>query len=74
LIPGLDKRLKIEISKFFSDRIKEKINVLAASGRENLSWVGASVLWAQGKLKKGWEQNPKASEGEEMENLNQDNN
>lgn len=74
LIPGLDKRLKIEISKFFSERIREKINIVAVSGRENVSWVGASVLWAQEKLKKGWEQNPKVSEGEEMENLNQNNN
>ncbi|MFX1377016.1 MAG: hypothetical protein ACFFA0_14520 [Promethearchaeota archaeon] len=65
LIPGLEKRLKREISKFFSDRLKEKINILAVSGRENISWVGASVLWAQGKLKKEWKQNPRFSEGEE---------
>lgn len=75
LIPGLGKRLQIEISKFFSDRLKDKINVLAVSGRENVSWVGASVLWAQGKLKKGWEHNPKASEREEdRENIDQNNN
>ncbi|MHA2280769.1 MAG: hypothetical protein ACXAC5_07945 [Promethearchaeota archaeon] len=61
LIPGLEKRLKIEISKFFSERLKEKINVLATAGRENISWVGASVLWAQGKLTKGWEYNPNIS-------------
>ncbi|MFX1346029.1 MAG: hypothetical protein ACFFBC_08630 [Promethearchaeota archaeon] len=74
LIPGLDKRLKFEISKFFSERMKEKINIIAVSGRENVSWVGASVLFAQGKLQKGWEQNPNLSEGEELQNLNQNNN
>ncbi|MFX0082389.1 MAG: hypothetical protein ACFE94_11625 [Candidatus Hodarchaeota archaeon] len=73
LIPGFEKRLKIEISKFFSERIKEKINVMAVSGRENISWVGASVLWAQGKLSKGWEQNPKLSAGEEIRNTIQNN-
>jgi actin beta/gamma 1 len=74
LIPSLDKRLNLEISKFFSERMKEKINIVAVSGRENVSWVGASVLFAQGKLQKGWEQNPNLSEGKEMQNLNQDNN
>jgi actin-related protein len=58
LIPGLDKRLEVEISKHFSDKLKEQINIFAVSGRENLSWIGASVLWAQNKLK-GWIQNPK---------------
>ncbi|MBY8986133.1 MAG: hypothetical protein KGD65_13740 [Candidatus Lokiarchaeota archaeon] len=65
LIPGLEKRLKIEISKFFSERLRDKINVLATSGRDIISWVGASVLWAQGKLTKGWEYNPKVSTEEE---------
>ena len=63
LIPGLEKRLAQEISRFFSDKLKNEIKVLAASGRENLSWVGASVLWAQGKLTKGWENNSLYSEG-----------
>ncbi|MHA1914367.1 MAG: hypothetical protein ACW986_08715 [Promethearchaeota archaeon] len=58
LIPGLEKKIAQEISKFFSERLKNDIKVLAASGRENISWVGASVLWAQGKLLKGWENNP----------------
>ncbi|MFW9827418.1 MAG: hypothetical protein ACFFEY_07505 [Candidatus Thorarchaeota archaeon] len=57
LIPGLDKRLKIEISKYFSEKLRDKINIIAVSGRENLSWVGASVLWVQDKLK-GWTYNP----------------
>lgn len=72
LIPGLEKRLKLEISKFFSEKLKEKVNVLAVSGRENVSWVGASVLWAQGKLNKGWENNPKILEEEsEKEKIDQ---
>jgi actin-related protein len=65
LIPGLEKRLKIEISKFFSERLKDKINVIATSGRDTIGWVGASVLWAQGKLTKGWEYNPNISKEEE---------
>ena len=62
LIPGLEKRLKIEISKYFSEKIRDQIKVLAASGRDNMSWVGASVLWIQKKLNKGWENNPEVSE------------
>ncbi len=58
LIPGLEKRLKLEIAKYFSDRMKEKINVVVVSGRENIGWIGGSVLWAQDKLKRGWIQNP----------------
>ncbi len=50
LIPGLDKKLKVEISKHFSEKLKEKINIYAVSGRENISWIGASVLYAQGNL------------------------
>jgi actin-related protein len=61
LIPGLEKRLQLEISKFFSERIRDKITVIATTGRDTMSWVGASVLWAQSKLEKGWEYNPKAS-------------
>ncbi|MHA1987924.1 MAG: hypothetical protein ACW98D_14910 [Promethearchaeota archaeon] len=65
LIPGLEKRLQIEISKFFSERIRDKITVNASSGRDTIGWVGVSVLWAQGKLTKGWEYNPKVSAEEE---------
>jgi len=65
LIPGLDKRLQIEISKFFSERLRNQINVIATTGRDTMSWVGVSVLWAQDKLTKGWEYNPKASTEEE---------
>ncbi|MFX1480522.1 MAG: hypothetical protein ACFFCI_20730 [Promethearchaeota archaeon] len=63
LIPGLDKRLEIEISKYFSDKLRDNIKVLGASGRENISWIGASVLWAQGKLSKGWEHQSSVGEG-----------
>ncbi|MHA2180400.1 MAG: hypothetical protein ACXAAH_03120 [Promethearchaeota archaeon] len=66
LIPGLEKRLKLEISKFFSERLKDKINIMATAGRDTISWVGASVLWAQGKLTKGWANNPKVSSEEEI--------
>jgi actin-related protein len=58
LIPGLDQRLRVEISKYFSEKLKDKINIIAVSGRENIGWIGSSVLWAQNKLQKGWIQNP----------------
>jgi actin-related protein len=76
LIPGLDERLRIELSKYFSEKLKDKINVLGVSGRENIGWIGASVIWAQGKLTKGWIQNPKQQESnheQEIENTNQNN-
>ncbi|MFW9877013.1 MAG: hypothetical protein ACFFG0_28295, partial [Candidatus Thorarchaeota archaeon] len=62
LIPGLDQRLKVEISKYFSEKLKDIINVIAVSGRENIGWIGSSVLWAQNKLQKGWIQNPNQEE------------
>jgi len=64
LIPGLDMRLKTEISKHFSERLKDTVNVLSVSGRENIGWIGASVLWAQDNLNKGWIQNPKKEHSE----------
>ena len=73
LIPGLDKRLQLEISKYFSERIRSRINVIAVSGRENIGWIGASVIWAQGKLQKGWIQNPNqeiSGQDQETEELN----
>ncbi|MFW9950671.1 MAG: hypothetical protein ACFFKA_11185, partial [Candidatus Thorarchaeota archaeon] len=54
LITGLSDRLKIEIQKHFSDKLKDKINVIAASGRENMGWIGASILYSKDQLKKGW--------------------
>jgi len=74
LIPGLDKRLKFEISKYFSEKIREKINVIAVSGRENIGWIGSSVLYAQGKLKQEWIQNPShesSVQDQEREELSQ---
>ena len=74
LIPGLDNRLKAEISKYFSDRLKDKINIISASGRENIGWLGASILFAQDKLQKGWIQNPNhevSEQDQEIDNLNQ---
>ncbi|MFX1574185.1 MAG: hypothetical protein ACFFB0_15685 [Promethearchaeota archaeon] len=67
LIPGLEKRLNVEIAKHFSEKIRDQVKVVAASGRDNISWVGTSVLWIQKKLNKGWEYNPKISE-ESQEN------
>jgi actin-related protein len=54
LIHGLQKRLKDEIASFFSDMLKPKIEVIAASGRENMGWIGASILYSSGKLERGW--------------------
>jgi len=73
LIPGLDKRLKVEISKYFSEKLKDNINVIVVSGRENIGWIGSSVLWAQNKLQKGWLQNP-THEGSEQEQKSENEN
>ncbi|MFX0145088.1 MAG: hypothetical protein ACFE9C_13565, partial [Candidatus Hodarchaeota archaeon] len=67
LIPGLDIRLKTEISKNFSEKLEDKINVLGVSGRENIGWIGASVLWAQDKISKGWINNPKQKDIEQKQ-------
>lgn len=69
LIPGLDEKLRIEISNHFSERLRDKIKVLGVSGRENIGWIGASVLWAQNKLNKGWIQNPKNQESNQKQEL-----
>ncbi|MFX1586683.1 MAG: hypothetical protein ACFFC1_00905 [Promethearchaeota archaeon] len=58
LIPGLDKRLKVELQAFFSEKLKNKIKVIAASGRDNMGWLGASILYSKEKLTKGWIENP----------------
>jgi actin beta/gamma 1 len=58
LIPGLSERLIVELQKFFSEKLKNKIKVVAASGRENMGWIGASVLYSKNQLKKGWLNNP----------------
>ncbi len=58
LIPGLDQRLQVEIQAFFSEKLKNKIKVIAASGRDNMGWIGASILYSKEKLNKGWIENP----------------
>jgi len=58
LIPGFGERLEIELQQHFSEKLKPKIKVVAASGRENMGWIGASVLYSKDQLKKGWIQNP----------------
>ncbi len=58
LIPGLKERLAIELKGHFSDKINQKINVIAVSGRENMGWIGASILYSKSELK-GWTRNPK---------------
>jgi actin-related protein len=54
LIPGLSERLEIELQKYFSEKLKPLIKVVAVSGRENMGWIGASVLYSKDQLKKGW--------------------
>lgn len=58
LIQGLGERLQSELQSYFSEKLRDKIKVVAASGREHLSWIGASVLFAKDQLKKGWIDNP----------------
>ena len=58
LIPGFKERLKIEIMNYFSERISQKVNIIAANGRENMSWLGASILHSKNELQEGWISNP----------------
>jgi len=58
LIPGLKERLTTELMSYFSDKIRNKINITAVSGRENMGWIGASILYTKNQLDKGWIQNP----------------
>jgi actin-related protein len=62
LIPGLKDRLQFELRKHFSDKLKDQIKVFAASGRENMAWIGGSVLFGRDKLE-GWIKNPRLEEG-----------
>jgi len=59
LIKGLAERLKMELMSFFSEKINSKIDVIAPSGRENMGWIGASILYSKGQLNKGWIENPR---------------
>ena len=54
LIPGLKERLKMEIMKYFSEKISQKVGIIAAAGRENMSWLGASILHSKNELQEGW--------------------
>ncbi|MBD3194392.1 MAG: hypothetical protein GF317_05005 [Candidatus Lokiarchaeota archaeon] len=62
LIPGLKERLKEELKKHFTDKLKKKIKIIAPAGRENMAWIGGSILFMQGKLEEGWMKNPKLEE------------
>ncbi|MHA1758664.1 MAG: hypothetical protein ACTSVV_18005 [Promethearchaeota archaeon] len=67
LIPNLDKRLKIEVAKHFSSKLKDVIKIIAASGRENMAWIGASILYSKNKLSKNWVNNPNLEKNEILE-------
>ncbi|MBD3211703.1 MAG: hypothetical protein GF311_03770 [Candidatus Lokiarchaeota archaeon] len=62
LIPGLKERLQFELRNHFSDKLKDQIKVFAASGRENMAWIGGSVLFGLDKLE-GWIKNPRLEQG-----------
>ncbi len=62
LIPGLKERLKMEIMKYFSEKISQKVGIIAATGRENMSWLGASILHSKNELQEGWMSNPEYKE------------
>ena len=67
LIPGLKERLAIEMTDYFSDKIKSNIKVIAVPGRENMAWLGGSVLYSKNNLK-GWVENPKNKSSNEQTN------
>jgi len=58
LMVGLSERIELELRNYFSEKLGPKIKVVAASGRENMGWIGASVLFSKDQLKKGWVTNP----------------
>ncbi|MHA1472855.1 MAG: hypothetical protein ACTSQW_07145, partial [Promethearchaeota archaeon] len=58
LMVGLSERIELELRNYFSEKLGPKIKVVAASGRENMGWIGASVLFSKDQLKKGWITNP----------------
>ena len=67
LITGLSERLEVELQRFFSEKLKPKMKVVAASGRENMGWIGASILFSKDQLKKGWIRNPSHQELEQQQ-------
>ena len=64
LISGFSERLELELQKHFSEKLKSKIKIIAASGRENMGWIGASVLYSKDELKKGWISNPNLNDSD----------
>ncbi|MFX1260102.1 MAG: hypothetical protein ACFFAN_19815 [Promethearchaeota archaeon] len=58
LIPGLKERLEKALEKHFPEKLKNKLKVIAVEDRENMGWIGASILYSRDQLKKGWIQNP----------------
>ncbi len=52
-IPGLKKRIEFELKKHFADKLEPVIKVISPQSRENMAWIGASILSSQGKLKEG---------------------
>jgi actin-related protein len=64
LISGLRERLELELQNHFSEKLKPIIKVVAASGRENMGWIGASVLYSKDQLKKGWISNPNLNDSD----------
>jgi len=58
LIKDLGKRLKVEVGKFFSEKIRDEIKVITPTGRDNMGWIGASILYSRGLITKGWIENP----------------
>jgi len=67
LISGLKDRLKIELQKFFPPKINPKINIIAVQGRDNMAWIGASVLFLKKQLVKGWIENQNKPEANVQE-------
>ncbi len=65
LMVGLSERIELELRNYFSEKLGPKIKVVAASGRENMGWIGASVLFSKDQLKKGWITNPTHQEIEQ---------
>jgi len=66
LIPGLKERLSSELKKYFSNKLQDKIKVFAASGRENMAWIGTSILFGLDKLE-GWIKNPSLEKVQETQ-------
>ncbi|OLS12485.1 MAG: actin/actin family protein [Promethearchaeota archaeon CR_4] len=51
IIPNIVERLDYELKKIFP---KIEIQIIAPSGRENLEWIGASMLYSKGGVGEKW--------------------